>query len=116
MRCRLWYTSAAGEVGHRFAEDHREVDRRTIGRVRLADCLVDRHGRRGGIVGDGVVRAGLARLVLPAASCTPPAGMVAITVPEPVIPLTATLYVVPLPVTTAVSVPRAVPLRVTSPV
>ncbi len=52
-------------------------------------------------------------LVFPAASVAPAAGTVAITVPSPVIPLTATLYVVPLPVTTAVVAP-AVPDRVTS--
>ena len=37
----------------------------------------------------------------------------AITVPAVVIPLTATLYVVPLPVTVAVFVPPAVPVIVT---
>src|SRR3972149_3811972 len=37
-------------------------------------------------------------------------------VPEVVMPVTATLYVVPLPVTVAVFVPPAVPLIVTSPV
>jgi hypothetical protein len=42
--------------------------------------------------------------------------MDAMTVPAEVIPLTATLKVVPLPVTTAVFVPPAVPLVVTSPV
>src|SRR5688500_9922043 len=52
---------------------------------------------------------------LPAASVALSAAIDAITVPSPVIPDTATLYVVPLPVTVAVVAP-AVPLSVTSPV
>src|SRR5215831_9665305 len=48
------------------------------------------------------------------ASMAAPALTVAITVPDPDMPLTATLYVVPLPVTTAVVAP-AVPLSVTPP-
>ena len=44
-----------------------------------------------------------------------PAGMVTTTVPEPVMPLMDTLYVVPPPVTTAVRVPGAVlPVVITS--
>ncbi len=42
--------------------------------------------------------------------------MVAMTVPGVVMPVTATLYVVPEPVTVPVSVPPAVPPSVTSPV
>ena len=49
-----------------------------------------------------------ARLALPAASVAAPAGTLTTTVPVPVIPDTATLYVVPLPVTAAVSVPPTV--------
>ena len=49
-----------------------------------------------------------ARLVLPAASVAAPAGTLTTTVPVPVIPDTATLYVGPVPVTTAVSVPPTV--------
>ncbi len=44
-----------------------------------------------------------------------PAGTLAMTVPVVVMPVTATLYVVPLPVTAPVVAP-AVPLSVTSPV
>ena len=54
------------------------------------------------------------RLALPAASVAAPAGTLATTVPLPVIPDTATLYVVPLPVTVAVSVPPAVPAKLMS--
>src|SRR5512141_1900933 len=50
------------------------------------------------------------------ASTATPAGTVAMTVPAVVMPVTATLYVVPLPLTVAVFVPPAVPLIVTSPV
>ena len=51
---------------------------------------------------------------LPAASVTVVvAGMVAITVPLVVMPLTAALYVGPLPVTVTVFVPPAVPVMVT---
>ena len=49
-----------------------------------------------------------ATLALPAASVAAPGRTLAITVPLPVIPDTATLYVVPLPVTVAVSVPPTV--------
>ncbi len=55
-------------------------------------------------------------LALPAASAATPAPMVAMTVPELVMPVTATLYVVPEPVTVPVFVPPDVPVKVTSPV
>ena len=48
------------------------------------------------------------RLRLPAASVAAPAGTLATTLPAVVIPDTATLYVGPVPVTTAVSVPPTV--------
>ena len=48
------------------------------------------------------------RLALPAASVAAPARTLATTLPAPVIPDTATLYVGPVPVTTAVSVPPTV--------
>ena len=48
------------------------------------------------------------RLALPAASVAAPAGTLATTLPAPVIPDTATLYVGPVPVTTAESVPPTV--------
>ena len=54
-----------------------------------------------------------AMLPLPAASLAPLALTEAITVPSEAMPLTATLYVVPEPVTRAVVAP-AVPPRVTS--
>src|SRR5438034_797034 len=56
-----------------------------------------------------------AALAFDAASCATPAARLARTVPFVVIPLTATLYVAPLPVTIAVVAP-AVPPSVTSPV
>ena len=49
-----------------------------------------------------------ARLALPAASVAAPAGTLTTTEPLPVIPDTATLYVGPLPVTVAESVPPTV--------
>src|SRR4029077_12047453 len=82
--------------------------------ARLIDCTV-------GAVVSTVPKATLlsvlvdAMLALPAASVAAPAGTLTTTVPVPVIPDTATLYVVPLPVTVAVVAP-AVPLSVTSPV
>src|SRR5207248_3274953 len=55
-------------------------------------------------------------LAFPAASIAAPAGMLATTVPGPVIPLTVTVYVGPVPLTVAVRVPGAVlPVKVTSP-
>ena len=45
---------------------------------------------------------------MPATSVAAPAGTLTTTVPAPVIPDTATLYVGPVPVTTAVSVPPPV--------
>ena len=57
-----------------------------------------------------------AALVLPAGSVATPAAMVAMTVPALVMPVTATLYVVPAPVTVPALVPPAVPVKVTSPV
>ena len=50
------------KAAHRFAEDHCEVDRRSVGRVRLASGLVDGHRRRGGIISHSVVRAGAVRI------------------------------------------------------
>src|SRR5437773_1664008 len=50
---------------------------------------------------------------LPAASCATPAGMLASTVPELVMPLTADRKSVVQGLTVAVGVPRAVPLSVT---
>ncbi len=55
-------------------------------------------------------------LALPAASVATPAPMLATTVPGVVMPVTATLYVVPEPVTVATFGPPAVPVIVTSPV
>ncbi len=55
-------------------------------------------------------------LPLPTASVATPAAIVAMTVPEIVMPVTATLYVVPDPVTVPTLVPPAVPAIVTSPV
>src|SRR5262245_62908257 len=49
-----------------------------------------------------------ARLALPAASVAAPASTLATTTPVPVIPDTATLYVGPAPLTTAVSAPPTV--------
>ena len=57
-----------------------------------------------------------ALLRFPAASDALPEGMRAITVPLPVMPVTATLYVRPLPVTVATLTPGAVPSMTTSPV
>ena len=41
-----------------FAEDNSEVDRAAARRVRLADCLINRHGWSGSIVSNGVIAAG----------------------------------------------------------
>ena len=82
---------AAVEAGDGLAEDDREVDRRGVRRIGLARGLVDRHRRRRRVARDRVVGRGRGRVVLPAASCAPPAATVAITVPSPVMPLTATL-------------------------
>jgi hypothetical protein len=39
-------TSRGGEAGDRLAEDNREVDRRSVGRISLADRLIDGYRRR----------------------------------------------------------------------
>ncbi len=57
-----------------------------------------------------------AALPLPAVSLATPAAIDATTVPAPVMPVTATLYVVPEPVTVPTFAPPAVPVIVTSPV
>ena len=57
-----------------------------------------------------------ALLLFPALSDATPAAIDAVTVPGVDIPVTATLYVVPEPVTVATFVPPAVPVIVTSPV
>ena len=72
---------AGGKVGHRLAEDHREVDRRGVGRVSLADGLVDRHRRRRDVVGDRVVGAGGGRVGVAGRVVGHAGGMLAITVP-----------------------------------
>src|SRR5262249_26348905 len=83
--------------------------------ARLIDCTV-------GAVVSTVLKATLlsvlvdARLALPAASVAAPAGTLTTTVPVPAIPDTATLYVEPVPVTVAVSVPpRVLPAKLMSP-
>src|SRR4029077_18244367 len=56
-----------------------------------------------------------AELALPAASVAAPAGTLATTVPDPVIPVTATVYVGPVPDTAATRVPPTVlPTKLTS--
>ena len=57
-----------------------------------------------------------ATLRLPTESVALPSAIVAITVPLPVMPVTATVYVLPLPLTVPVNAPGAVPEMVTSPV
>ena len=83
---------AGREAGDRLAEHDREVDRRRVRRIGLAGRLVDRHRRRGGVVGDRVVGAGRGGVAV-AGGIGGAAGRrcVAITVPSVVMPLTATL-------------------------
>ncbi len=47
---------AGGEVRDGFTEHHGEVDRRSIGRIKLTGGLVDGDRRGGGIVRDGIIR------------------------------------------------------------